>query len=321
MAMLNLIRRFPLASFFVLAYAITWTLWLTALALAPNQGMSLSNETNFLYFVDLLNLRLPLERALVLGIFNLAAGPLFAALLVTWATEGKAGWRKLWEQCVKWNVGTWWYLVTFALPVVLSAVSLGIGLLSTNGQLDYTAKVPIAYFLPFFLYMIVFTGVSEEPGWRGFALPRLQRRYSAAKASWILGIVWGLWHVPFQIYYAYALGIIPLLFSFVGLTVGAVGWTIVNTWLYNNTRSVWIMILLHGWGNTVNSYVVLSSNNMAAQALIGLLPWVIAIVLLWVYGKENLARHTRPQGEDGQMSRQAHLMNSVPDTTQRAEAH
>ena len=169
--------------------------------------------------------------------------------------------------------------------------------------------------------MIVFTGVAEEPGWRGFALPRLQRRYTAAKASWILGIVWGLWHVPFQIYYAYALGIIPLLFSVVILTIGSVGWTIVNTWLYNNTRSAWIMILLHGWSNTVNSYVVLSSNNMAAQALIGLLPWVIAIVLLWVYGKENLARHTRPQGEDGLMIRQAPVMNSASDTTQRAEAH
>ena len=55
---MKLIKQHPLVSFFVLAYAITWSLQLAAIALAPGQGMSLSNETNFQYFLDLLAGRL-----------------------------------------------------------------------------------------------------------------------------------------------------------------------------------------------------------------------------------------------------------------------
>jgi hypothetical protein len=296
---MKVIRLYPLASYFVLAFAITWTCQLTAIILAPSQGMSLSNETNLLYFVDLVTGRLSIKLMLVYGMFTLGAGPLFAALFVTWVTEGKHGVRILWEQATNWRIGVRWYVVAFMLPIVLSAVSLGIGLIVGNGTIDFTPKLPFTYFLPLFLYMVVFTGITEEPGWRGFALPRLQHRYTAERASWILGPLWGLWHFPFIIYYNDALGIVPLLFSLLGLTLGIVGWTIVNTWLYNNTRSVWIMILLHGWGNTVQSYLVLSSNSPIAQALYWILPWVLASILLRVYGKDNLARYRRPQSYSG----------------------
>ncbi len=106
---------------------------------------------------------------------------------------------------------------------------------------------------------------------------------------------------PFQDPYTSAIRIVALLVTFVGPPLGAVGWTIVNTWLYDNTRNVRIIILLHRWGNTVQSFLVMSSKHMADQALYGMLPWVVAIVSLWVYGAENRARHTRPQGEHGQM--------------------
>jgi uncharacterized protein len=293
--MMNLIRRYPLASFFVLAYAITWTLQLTGIFLAARQGMSLNNETNFLYFLDLLKMQLPSAQLLAYGLFTLGAGPLFSAILVTAVLEGKDGLKDLWQRSTKWNVGAKWYLIVLGLPVLLGLVSAGIGMLSSGGQLDYDFKLPPAHFIPFFLYMLVFTGITEEPGWRGFALPRLQSRYSAENASWILGILWGVWHFPFIIYYTHGAGIAPLIASLLGLTLGIVGWTIVNTWVYNNTRSVWMMILLHGWGNAVQSYLVLSSNNFLAQTLYGVLPWAIAIVLLRVYGKEDLAHAPRPQ--------------------------
>ena len=86
--------------------------------------------------------------------------------------------------------------------------------------------------------------------------------------------------------------IIPLI---IGLLLGTVGWTIVNTWVYNNTRSLLLMILLHGWTNTVQSYLVLSSGNMAAMSIFSVLPWALAIYLLRKYGKENLSPTLRPQ--------------------------
>lgn len=289
------IKQYPLASFFVLAYAITWTLQLAAIFLAPAQSMTLSNETNFQYFLGLLGGQLNSAQAMVYILFTLGAGPLFAALIVTRVVEGAEGVKDLWRRSARWKVEAKWYLAAFGIPLALALVSLGFGLLSTSGKMNYAAKLPVGSFLPFFLYMLVFTGIAEEPGWRGFALPRLQSRYSAEKASWILGILWGVWHFPFIIYYNLAAGLAPMIASLVGLTLGIVGWTIVNTWLYNNTESVWLVILLHGWGNAVQSYLVLSSGNMTAQTLYGVLPWVIAIILTRKFGKENLASRPRPQ--------------------------
>lgn len=292
---MRIIKKYPLASFFAMAFMITWTLQLAGIVLASQQNMALSNETNFLYFIDLIKMKLPPEQVLAYGLFTLGMGPLISAVMITSIVDGKDGLKKLWQQSTKWNVSVKWYLVALGLPILLSVVSVGIGWLANGGKLTYSFKLPIENFLPFFFYMLIFTGITEEPGWRGFALPRLQSRYNAEKASWILGILWGLWHFPFIIYYTYNTGIAPLLISLLGLTLGIVGWTIVNTWLYNNTGSVLIMILLHGWGNTVQSYLVLSSNNMTAQTLYGILPWAIAIILIRIYGKENLSHHPRPQ--------------------------
>ena len=82
-----------------------------------------------------------------------------------------------------------------------------------------------------------------------------------------------------------------------GLVFGIVGWTIVNTWIYNSTESVFLMIVLHGWYNTVNSYLVLSSQNALAQTLSEILPWALTIILLRVYGGEHLAAKPRPRAE------------------------
>ncbi len=292
--MMKLIKRYPLPSFFALAFLITWSLQLAAIALAADRAMTLSNETNFTAFVDLLLLRLPSERLLVYLLFALGAGPLIAAIVVTAADEGRAGLRDLWRRSTKWRLAPRWYAAALGIPLLLSLVSAGLGWLA-DGKLDYQFKLPLTQFLPFLLYMIVFTGIAEEPGWRGFALPRLQSRYSAEQSSWILGLLWGVWHYPFIIYYNLDQGVGPLIGSLVGLTLGIVGWTIVNNWLYNCTASVWLIILLHGWGNTVQSYLVLSSQSYVAQSLYGVLPWAIAALLLRIYGKENLAPHQRPQ--------------------------
>ena len=221
-----------------------------------------------------------------------------ASLLVTRAISGRGGLEELWGRIKRWRVAPRWYVVVFVVPVALALISLAVAALIGGLRLDsYSPLVPLPYFVPFLLYMLVFTGLFEEPGWRGFALPHLQSKYSAEKSSWILGVLWGLWHVPFIIYYNLSLGapVLALIPILVGLVLGTVGWTIVNTWIYNSTESVFLMIVLHGWYGTVNSYLVLSSQDMIAQTLSGALPWALAVILLRVYGGEHLATRPRPR--------------------------
>ena len=87
-----------------------------------------------------------------------------------------------------------------------------------------------------------FGGAWEEPGWRGYAVPRLQSGRTALRAALILGLLIAGWHLPL-------------------IMVGQVSWTamiqimgavIVFSWLFNNARgSVLIIMLSHAMNNTV----------------------------------------------------------------------
>jgi len=155
----SLMKRHPLVTYFVLAYALTWVL-------APLLTISL-----------------------LLGVVGLLM-PAVAAIVVIALTEGKPGLKALLQRLRLWRVGLLWYAVALGLPVLLSAgvVALSI-LLSASAQVEFSPVSPLT--------MIVFVlVVGEEIGWRGYALPKLLQRYSAFAASLILGVLWGGWHLP-----------------------------------------------------------------------------------------------------------------------------
>ena len=286
-------ERTALILYFVLAFAITWIAQIAGMRMAESTGLTRSNEDNFQHFAAMVTSGTFLLPYLV---FTLGAGPFLAAVIVLAISEGREGLKYLFSQMAIWRLPAYWYLVILALSLALAAASLLAGFLANGMRLpELTPRLPAVSFLPFLLYMILFTGLWEEPGWRGFALPRLQKQYNAETSSWILGMLWGAWHIPVNLYLNREAGpavIIPLI---IGLLLGTVGWTIVNTWVYNNTRSLLLMILLHGWTNMVQSYLVLSSGNMAAMSIFSVLPWALAIYLLRKYGKENLSPTLRPQ--------------------------
>jgi membrane protease YdiL (CAAX protease family) len=155
----------------------------------------------------------------------------------------------------------------------------------------------MALAVPFLLFLIVCTGLAEELGWRGFALPHLQRTRTAERASWTLGVAWGLWHLPSVVLLPLmtgAAGPLQAAFSLVGLTFGVVGYTIVLTWFYNNTGSLFWIVILHGYANAWQSYLVLSSGSFTAQVVYGVLPWVIAAWLLKKYDVQTLTHPALP---------------------------
>ena len=101
----------------------------------------------------------------------------------------------------------------------------------------------------FFLWLLIpgLAGTWEEPGFRGYALPRLQFRYSALLASLILGVLWAFWHLPF---------VVTGEDTWIDAILFTIEWSIVYTWLFNNAKgSVLIVMLFHNMNNTFSGFV------------------------------------------------------------------
>ena len=188
-------------------------------------------------------------------------------------------------------MGGRWILLLLLLPLGLTLVTLAVTFLAGGLRpINFVLLAPISLLPLLLVYMLIFTGLAEEVGWRGYALPELQKSQTAERASWILGIAWGWWHIPALLLPQWLRGELNpglVVAVLLGITFGVVGWTIVITWIYNNTSSVFWIIVLHGWNNTIQSYLVLSAGFLA-NVIFALLPWLVAIYLLRKYGGQTL---------------------------------
>jgi membrane protease YdiL (CAAX protease family) len=93
---------------------------------------------------------------------------------------------------------------------------------------------------------------TEETAWRGFALPRLQKNHSALSASLILGLLWGLWHIPLFLIPGSAQEAYP----FIGFILLILPTSILFTWIFNHTKgSVLIAGLFHGFYDATVVYL------------------------------------------------------------------
>jgi membrane protease YdiL (CAAX protease family) len=155
-------------------------------------------------------------------------------------------------------------------------------------------------------------GLCEEIGWRGFALPHLQRRYSALASSLIIGLAWGFWHwpnylIPTDSHWWLLLTIIPI----------ALATSVVFTWVYNSTGgSLFAVVLLHGAIYSASVFCPPTPDHgfsVRNEAIALLVFAVIPVGLVWRYGAVNLSLRDRvvahppntcasPSGESGGIS-------------------
>jgi membrane protease YdiL (CAAX protease family) len=267
----GLIRRHPLASFFVLAYAISWLLWLPLLASGDSSPSGLG-------------LLLLLLGSLV---------PSTVAILLVAKLHGGAGVRKLLRRLLIWRVGVGWW-VAIVLVSTLGIGAVGLSVLFGGQSPDVTVTVPGAVAL-FVLFLFPGSAGGEEIGWRGFALPELQAARSALRASLVLGVVWGVWHLPL-----YLLGteIRPLsLFApWVVLTVAA---SVIYTWIYNGTGgSLLLVVLFHAASNLPLTvfFEPLERDELTQPFLIYVALMVLAAaVVVAVTGPATLSRNHAKQ--------------------------
>ena len=157
---IEIIRRHPLASFFALAYALSW--WPT---LIEPHGL------------------LPL-------------GPLVAALILCVATGGWPEVREFTRRIITWRVGLRWYALVLCLPPIIAVAGAGLnGFLGATPP-AFDRVPPLADLLPTFVVLFLFIGVGEEPAWRGIALPGLARGRSLLTGALLLAVLHGIWHLP-----------------------------------------------------------------------------------------------------------------------------
>lgn len=263
------LRRHPLAAYFALAYTITWVL----LAPIVVAGTGLANPLFVLLYLA--------------GSF----GPGLAAVLVSWATGGWGEVRALLGRLFQWRVRSRWYVTVLLLPVALRLGAVGVQMALGAPPPAFEGAVwPLA--LAQFLVLALVTGpLGEEVGWRGFALPRLQRHHGALAASLILGVLWALWHLPTFLLGGTAQAAV----SPVWLLVEIVGATVLYTWVYNNTGgSLLLAFLFHDALNTAGNVIlpgVMAASYTAgyARASAGL-TWVAAAIVVIAFGPTRLRR-------------------------------
>jgi membrane protease YdiL (CAAX protease family) len=213
--------------------------------------------------------------------------PNLAAVIVTGAIGGGAGVRKLLSGFLKWRVRPIWYLVAIALPIALGFAVAGAYYLSAGRPPDVLASFTVTSFLGTVLNHLFRGPLGEEVGWRGFALPRLQARYSALKSSLILGLVVVVWHIP--TFFIQGLAGSALLIFVASFIVALMSFTVVMTWLYNNTNgSLLLAVLMH---LSFNVALTLSVAPLEAQmTIMAGLYFTLALVVTLVAGPNRLSR-------------------------------
>jgi membrane protease YdiL (CAAX protease family) len=216
-------------------------------------------------------------------------GPLLMALGLSAYEGGRASVKELLGRFLRWRVHPLWYAVALLFPLV--AVLITSGLIMVTGAprppfpaLGQWLVLPIK-----FLFVILLGGgLWEEIGWRGYALPQLQRRYGALVGSLILGVIWASWHIPQWFIPGEASG------SFPAFVVGVVTLSVLLAWLYNNSGgSLLIVVLAHTANNTFFNLFAATSQALAQRAPI--MSMVIGDVVLPVTVVLLIALLTNPQ--------------------------
>ncbi len=287
---LNRIRKNDLWVFFILVFALMWP---KSIAEAAYSSGWISNPP-----------------PTILNVLYILGTPLIAAVIVTAVTRGRQC-LKVWaERLFRWRVGWQWALISLAIyPLVTMAASAiselvtggrwtiatmwnagfeniqenaaRIGLNPNNTGQIFAILVAVSFIVPIF----------EEGGWRAFAIPRLQGKYSALVSGLVMGVIWSIWHLPSF----FTKGSDHYGMPFLWFLMTIVSVSILMVWIMNHTnQSVLMTILFHGsiilTGHFLPTQLAYQTGNSLALWLTGGLLAAIAIVVVLYEGPARLVR-------------------------------
>ena len=259
--------------FIALTYLLTWVFWIP-LAISGLDVMSG-----------------PLMIPLLLGGF----GPSIAGIIMTYRTKDKTGRRDYWRRSINFKqISPGWYVVIFGLFPLAYGLAILIDMLlggSPPGADNLAqALANPAFWLVGIVMSLVLGPLSEEFGWRGFALEPLQSKWSALVSSLILGVFWLFWHTPEFFMQGIPTGeIVSGFVPFLTFAADVIAMAVLYTWVFNNTgRSILSAILLHFSHNFIlNMLIPISERTDLFQSLLLMIATII-IVVIW--GADTLKR-------------------------------
>jgi len=287
----NWIRSHRVASFFLLAYAISWSLDAAVLVLRMEPSWT---------------------RWIISGFLS-ALGPAIAAGVVL-SVSGDS-FRDWLGRVVRWRVHPKWYAAAVGIPVIV-ALGSGAVLQLVGGPVDFAAFA----FDPMTLAIGILLGTTigggqEELGWRGFAQPELQEQYGGLWAAVIIGVLWGGWHLPLFFDPAAIHSQWPLE-SQLAYFVGIVAFSILIAWVYNGSGgSILLAMLVHGTENAAGGLVPLDLERAIVEGVpdwVALAPmnvshavlmWLLALVVVSATGAGLLAQREMRERRDSSTTR------------------
>ncbi len=194
------------ALFFVATYALTWALFAPIL-LSGQPLFALPLGLNALFF------------------FATVAPSLVACVLAA-VQGGRRGLAALLGQATLWRFGLRWYVTALLLAALLDALALAVEILAGRGPRSLRLTFQIQLVIPF-------AALGEEFGWRGYALPRLQKLSRPLPAALLLGIVWACWHLPYFVVAGNYPS--PAALYFIPFAIQIVASSVLISWIYNRT--------------------------------------------------------------------------------------
>ncbi|MBD2692697.1 CPBP family intramembrane glutamic endopeptidase [Anabaena catenula] len=194
----------------------------------------------------------------LLAILQVAA-PDIAAFIVASIAYGKKGLLELknrfcfWQQGMNWQYALriWGICILVFILMNLASAGLNKWLLPEQYFIWDINFLSINFWSGLIIAMFLDAGgLFEENGWRGFALPLLQKRFRPLQASIILGFFWSMWHIPVKINLLFDYGIINFLSMFFILTCKFILISIIMTYFFNQVgQTTIIAIVMHGLSN------------------------------------------------------------------------
>jgi uncharacterized protein len=265
------IQRHPVAAYFGVTFVISWVA--AFLVVVPHliQGEAIRQSDGLL-----------MAEVMLLG-------PSTAGIALAAIVDGRSGLRDLFSRMGCWRAGRW-YAALLISPALILIVLLVLGTLISPSYAPNLFPLGLLFGLP--------AGFLEEIGWTGYAFPKMRSKLDALPAAILLGLIWGMWHLPVVNWLGaaapHAAYFLPFFLAF---AIVMTAMRVLIAWVYSNTGSVLLTQLMHA--SITGSLIAFGAPRVSSgqetlwYAVYAVALWIVVAVVTAKYGKRLVAQQPR----------------------------